>query len=600
MLSHRQFIGACRSTGRCVRGRHLPVALLLAPVLLLASCSHQTKPIDIEKLLQDFIGADLAMSPVTATQMGFHNYEGVNLDSILDDYSERGIRGYRIFYNSMHVNASKLDSTKLPPEVRVDLGLIRRYCDAQLLELDKLQSYRHNPTMYVELIGQAINGPFTLEYASAETRFRQIVSRLEKVAAFLETAKGNLIDSPEVWNRVAQSENEGNIDLIDHQVRARVPESLKAQYAAAASQAITALRGFNAWLKNTLSQHRSDWRLGHDLYNQKFSYQLDDGRTSEQTLAAAEAKLESIRDQMRNEARQLWPKYYGRRSAPPDENALISGVLSQIAREHTTPDKFFDQAKNDYERATAFVEEHHLLTLPRLDNMQVVPTPEFMRGVYGVAGFQPAPPLEPHLGAFFWITPIDAGMPKADVESKLREYNRYGLETVVIHEAMPGHFVQAQYANQVDPRSRGVLRAILANGPYVEGWAVYATQLMIDQGFDSSPEMKLTFNKQMLRVVANAILDIKMQTQGMTEQQALDLMINQTFQERQEAVAKVQRAQLTSCQLPTYFSGWQAWLHLRSEWESKSGSKGGLARFHDLALREGALPMPVLSRLLLQ
>jgi uncharacterized protein (DUF885 family) len=123
---------------------------------------------------------------------------------------------------------------------------------------------------------------------------------------------------------------------------------------------------------------------------------------------------------------------------------------------------------------------------------------------------------------------------------------------------------------------------------------------MIDQGFDSSPEMKLTFNKQMLRVVANAILDIKMQTQGMTEQQALDLMINQTFQERQEAVAKVQRAQLTSCQLPTYFSGWQAWLHLRSEWESKSGSKGGLARFHDLALREGALPMPVLSRLLLQ
>jgi uncharacterized protein (DUF885 family) len=600
MLSHRQFIGARRSTGHCVGGRHLPVALLLAPVLLLASCSHQTKPIDIEKLLQDFIGADLAMSPVTATQMGFHNYEGVNLDSILDDYSERGIRGYRIFYNSMHVNAAKLDSTKLAPEVRVDLGLIRRYCDAQLLELDRLQSYRHNPTMYVELIGQAINGPFTLEYASAETRFRQIVSRLDKIAAFLETAKGNLIDSPEVWNKVAQSENEGNIDLIDHQVRARVPENLKIQYAAAASQAITALRGFNAWLKSTLSQHRSDWRLGHDLYNQKFSYQLDDGRTSEQTLAAAEAKLESIRDQMRNEARQLWPKYYGRRSAPADENALISGVLSQIAREHTTPDKFFDQAKNDYERATAFVEEHHLLTLPRLDNMQVVPTPEFMRGVYGVAGFQPAPPLEPHLGAFFWITPIDAGMPKADVESKLREYNRYGLETVVIHEAMPGHFVQAQYANQVDPRSRAVLRAILANGPYVEGWAVYATQLMIDQGFDNSPEMKLTFNKQMLRVVANAILDIKMQTQGMTEQQALDLMINQTFQERQEAAAKVQRAQLTSCQLPTYFSGWQAWLHLRSEWESKSGSKGGLARFHDLVLREGALPMPVLSRLLLQ
>jgi uncharacterized protein (DUF885 family) len=580
--------------------RHLRFALLLAPILLLASCSRQTKPIDIEKLLQDFIGADLAMSPVTATQMGFHNYEGVNLDSILDDYSEKGIRGYRIFYNSMHVNAVKLDSAKLPTEVRVDLGLIRRYCEAQLLELDKLQSYRHNPTMYVELIGQAINGPFTLEYAAADARFRQIISRLGKVAAFLETAKGNLVDSPEVWNTVAQSENDGNIDLIDHQVRAKVPEHLKTQYAAAASQAITALREFNTWLKNTLSKHRRDWRLGHDLYSQKFNYQLDDGQTPDQTLAAAEAKLQSIRDEMRKEAKQLWPKYYGRRSAPADENVLISGVLAQIARDHTTPDKFFDQAKNDYERATAFVKEHHLLTLPKLDNMHVVPTPGFMRGVYAVAGFQPAPPLEPQLGAFFWITPIDPAMPKADIESKLREYNHYGLETVVIHEAMPGHFVQGQYANQVDSRSRAVLRAILANGPYVEGWAVYATQLMIDQGFDNSPEMKLTFNKQMLRVVANAILDIKMQTQGMTGQQALNLMINQTFQERQEAVAKVQRGQLTSCQLPTYFSGWQAWLRLRSEWESKSGSGAGLARFHDRALGEGALPMPVLLRLLLQ
>jgi uncharacterized protein (DUF885 family) len=111
--------------------------------------------------------------------------------------------------------------------------------------------------------------------------------------------------------------------------------------------------------------------------------------------------------------------------------------------------------------------------------------------------------------------------------------------------------------------------------------------------------MQLTFSKQMLRVVANAILDVKMQTKGMTDEQALNLMMNQTFQERQEAVAKVKRAKLTSCQLPTYFAGWQAWLRLRSEWEKKHGSDH-LSRFHELALKQGALPMPALSRLLLQ
>jgi uncharacterized protein (DUF885 family) len=190
-------------------------------------------------------------------------------------------------------------------------------------------------------------------------------------------------------------------------------------------------------------------------------------------------------------------------------------------------------------------------------------------------------------------------MPKADVESKLREYNKWGLETIVLHEAMPGHFVQFQYANGVDPRSRSVLREMLSNGPYVEGWAVYATQLMVEQGYDSSPEMTLTFNKQMLRVVANTILDVKLQTQGMTDEQALDLLIHQAFQERQEATAKLQRAKLTSCQLPTYFVGWQAWLNLRAAYQAKVGSAFNLARFHDAALKEGGLPMPDVQRLLL-
>lgn len=565
--------------------------------LLFSACSHQTKPIDVEKLLQDFIGSTLAMSPIMATQAGLHNYEGVNLDSILDDYSEKGIRGFRILYNTMHVNASKLDSTKLAPEVRADFALIREYCEQQLLELDKLQSYRHNPTMYVELIGQAIDGPFTLKYASEETRYGQIISRLTKIPAFLETAKANLIDAPEIWNTVAQQENQGNIDLIDREVREKTPANLKAKYDAAASQAIGALRGFNQWLNGTLKQHQSDWRLGQGLYAQKFRYALANGKTPEQTLSDAVQKLQQIRGEMRGEALKLWPKYFESRPAPKDDNALISAVLEKIALVHTTPDKFFDEAKQDYDRALAFVKEKNLLPLPPVNNLQIIPTPAFMRGVYGVAGFQSAPPLEPKLGAFFWITPFEPGMPKADVESKLREYNRWGLETVVIHEAMPGHFVQFQYANAMEPQSRAVLREILSNGPYVEGWAVYATQLMIEAGFDSSPEMQLTFSKQMLRVVANAILDVKMQTQGMTDEQALDLMIKQTFQERQEAVAKVKRAKLTSCQLPTYFAGWQGWLSLRGEWEQKHGAKD-IQRFHELALKEGALPMPAVSRLL--
>jgi uncharacterized protein (DUF885 family) len=165
------------------------------------------------------------------------------------------------------------------------------------------------------------------------------------------------------------------------------------------------------------------------------------------------------------------------------------------------------EAKKALEQATAFVRDKSLLTLPPRSNLQVIDTPEFMRGIYAVGGFNPAPPLQPELGAFYWITPIPTTWPKDRIESKLREYNRYGLQHLTIHEAMPGHYVQLEYANDVQPKSRRLLRNIFGNGPYIEGWAVYAQQLMVDQGYMSDTSgMRLTLGKQLLRVLANTIL----------------------------------------------------------------------------------------------
>jgi uncharacterized protein (DUF885 family) len=123
--------------------------------------------------------------------------------------------------------------------------------------------------------------------------------------------------------------------------------------------------------------------------------------------------------------------------------------------------------------------------------------------------------------------------------------------------------------------------------------------MVIDEGYyKDDPDMQLTWGKQLLRAVANTILDIRMQTMGMTDQQALDLMIKDTYQEKEEANAKLQRAQLSSCQLPTYFAGWRAWLRDRDQYRQKKGAAFQLADFHDRALKEGAVPLPVLGRLL--
>ena len=158
------------------------ILLLIAAAWFATSCA--VKPIDIEKLRQDFIGSALALSPINATQIGFHRYQEVNLDDILDDYSERGVQGMRIFLNTMHVDVGRMDSSKLDAGTRADLDLIRKYCEAQLLDLDKIQTYKHNPTMYVELIGAAINAPFTLNYEPEEKRFGHIMRDGRKYQRF--------------------------------------------------------------------------------------------------------------------------------------------------------------------------------------------------------------------------------------------------------------------------------------------------------------------------------------------------------------------------------------------------------------------------------
>jgi uncharacterized protein (DUF885 family) len=476
-----------------------------------------------------------------------------------------------------------LDSSKLDKEQKADLDIITSNIGLCLLELNTIQSFKHNPTVYVDLVGNALFTPYMLNYAPVEQRFDHITSRLAKVPVLFEQAKANLTDAPEVWNRVAREENDGNIELIDKTLRAAVPESRKAAYAAAADKAIAAARDFNAFLKDSLSKKTSDWRLGKEKYAQKFALVLESGLTPEQLLAAAEADLKTMRADM------------AKLSAPQ----TVEQALEAAARQHTTRENYIAKAKEMLAQATAFAKQKDLLTLPARSNLQVTETPEFLRGIYGVGGFNPAPPLEPQLGAFYWVTPIAPNWSAARAESKLREYNDFGLQELTIHEAMPGHYVQFEYANDVQPVSRRLLRTLFSNTPYVEGWGVYAQQLMSDEGYlDNSKGLRLTFDKQILRVLANTILDVRLQTMGMTEQQAIDLMIKDTYQEKEEATAKLQRAQLSSCQLPTYFVGWKGWLNVRAHYRQKKGAAYSLKEFHEAALKESGVSLPALEGLL--
>jgi uncharacterized protein (DUF885 family) len=573
-----------------------PLVLIVTTTIALSACAPQRPKESFSKLTEEFVYTSLANSPVAATQVGYHRHDDLELDSMLDDFSPTAIERQRQWYQDLRLRLQQsVDENALPPEDRADLDIIHDQISLALLELQSIQNYRHNPTVYVELIGNALYTPFVLEYADKAARYRHIINRLKGIPAFAERAQLNLTNAPEIWTKVAIEENDGNIGLIDAEIRKQTPDELRAAYDEAAVPALAALRRLTEFLRTDLINRTADWRLGPGKYEQKFRYVIATDQPPGQILTAAEADMKSTRDEMFDIASQL----NGGHSNARDVNGTIRRALDRIATRHATPETYFADARRDLAEATQFVREKDLLTLPARENLQVIETPEFMRGIYSVGGFNPAPALEPQLGAFYWITPIQTSWPKERIESKLREYNFYGLKILTIHEAMPGHYVQFEYANAVQPQLRRVLRAVFGNGPYVEGWAVYATDFMLEQGYlNNSPELRLTFLKHQLRVLANTILDVRLHTKGMTDQQALDLMINDAFQEREEATGKLQRAKLSSAQLPTYYVGWRDWKRLRNRVQAERGASYSLKVFNESSLREGAVPLPVLSRLL--
>src|SRR5882757_1703312 len=504
----------------------LSVALGLA-VALGGSSPVRATPIDLQfnQVVDDFVFGTLALSPTTATGVGYHRHHGAALDDLLEDFSPAGIKASLNLLSDIEVRIGKLDSKSLSAEQRADIDIIHDAIDATRLDVEEIQSYRHNPTTYVELIGNALYTPYVLHFAAAEERFKHIIKRLHLIPQLIHQAEDNLQDSPEIWNKVAREENAGNVDLIDGVLRTSCPAPLLHDYEQAAAPALDALRGFNIWLDTSLSKRTADWRLGQRRYAKKFRFVLATGKTPEALLSEAEADLAKTRDEM---VQLAAPK-------------TVEQALADVALHHATPATYMSAAKQSLATATAFVKLKDLVTLPPNANLQVIETPVFMRGIYGAGGFNQAPALEPKLGAFYWVTPIPASWPQQRIDSKLREYNDSGLQHLTVHEAMPGHYVQAEYANNVQPRSRRLLRSIFGNGPYVEGWAVYTQQLMAEQGYLSdTPGYKLTLAKQKLRVLANTILDVRLQTQDMTDAEALELMTQSAYQEMEEATAKLQ------------------------------------------------------------
>jgi uncharacterized protein (DUF885 family) len=556
-----------------------------------------------------FILAGLRYQPVEATQAGYHGGANNPLDSQLDDASPATIAAER----ALAISGKECFAHAKPntPEEVADLALLHDNIEATLFELDVLHSYRYRPQDYVEMIGSGLFFPLTSTDGTEQARLTSVLARMEKIPRILEEARNNLKEADPVFLDTALDENSGNTAVIE-QIGGMIPAGspLRGRYDAAAKAARVSLDSYSAWLKDDLAHrpHTVTWRTGPAVYAKIFAFALGPGthETPDSVLASAERDLPRLRAEMYSVAlplhRQWFPGHANHSELSGDalQNKVISEVIDRINQDHVEPGQLLEKVRADASGIRAFIAQKDLLTLSGRDNMRIVPTPVFLRGVYSVAGFHSAPALEPAEEAEYWVTPIDPKTPKQDAESKLREYNNWMLLYLTMHEALPGHYTQFEHANNLRPSSRRVLRVILGNGPYIEGWGEYGVKEMEDAGYaNHDPRFVLMVQKIRLRVIANAILDIRMQSRNMTDQEALALMEKKAFQTEAEAQGKLRRAKLTAGQLATYYVGYHQWIDLRNLIQQREGSAFALKRFNDTALDEGPLPLPLLQPLLI-
>jgi uncharacterized protein (DUF885 family) len=504
----------------------------------------------LHDLLDDLFEAE----PTWATSIGFHAF-----DDRWPDVTEDG-RQARLDVVRRHRDAlNALPEDELSPSEKIDRGIALEALDGAEFDLAELRSESWDPLSYVYLVGSGLFNILAREYAPWEHRGTAFLARVRELPRLLTDAAdaltgidGRPVSLLHVETALAQLDGIG--DLVEQglaeaerQGDAAIASALTAELA----NSRAAVDEFRRRLGDEIAPRADgDGRLGPEVFQAKLRHTLASDLPFAELEARARRDYDVVREEMLRLARDAWTEWLPGQAMPQDGDEVMRRVLDAVARQHRQPNELLDWCTAEVRRIEDFCRERNIIGLPD-EPLTVTWTPQFMRA-YGRAFLESPGPLDKGLSSYFWITPPDETSGPAAVESYLREDNDRMLRLLSIHEGVPGHYLQLAWSN----RTPNLSRAVFSSGMFAEGWAVYVTQVMMDLGYgDFEPALLLTHWKFYLRAITNAIMDVAIHTAGMTEDEAMSLMVDGGFQEEDEARAKWLRARLTSTQLSTYYLG---------------------------------------------
>lgn len=584
----------------------------LLSLVILFSCNNEKTSEDtianqdakFDAYKERFIEALWKQYPGWASSQGYHKY-----DSILVIPNETSRARELAFCKAQLDSLKAFDLNALSDNNKTDYHMMEDQLKSSQWYITDYRSYEWNPADY------NVCGSFAEmlanNYDSLDNRLRNFYLRMKNIPAYYEAAKQQIKNPTIEHTQLAIDQNLGgastfDTDLKDVLNKSHLEAKEKEQILTRAQESFKAINDYVKWLKDLKNPTSRSFRLGKELYAKKFEHDIQSGYTAEQIYQKALAHKKELHSKMFELANKLWDKYVtqpekgtvgkkGFTPKPSDSLALIKQVIDKISLKHVVADSFQTEIEHQIPRLVNFIKEKNLIYLDPSKPLVVRKEPAYMAGVAGASISSPGP--YDKNGNTYYNVGSFSGWSKDQVESYLREYNYYILQILNIHEAIPGHYTQLIYSNQ----SPSIIKAVFGNGAMIEGWAVYTERMMLENGFgNNEPEMWLMYYKWNLRTTCNTILDYGVHVNSMSKEEALNLLMNEAFQQKAEAEGKWKRVSVTQVQLCSYFTGYTEIYDFREALKKKEGDKFNLKQFHEKFLSYGSAPVKYIKELMLK
>lgn len=547
-----------------------------------------------------FVLALWKVYPSWASSVGYHKYDAVLI--IPDDKSRTK---ELVFCNSNLDSLGKFKLSELSDANKTDYHLIENQLNYFIWGIKDQKAWQWDPSAY------NVSGSFAdmlgNDYDTIDNRLRSFYQRMAAVPAYYEAAKKNIKNPTLEHTSLAIEQNLGGISVFEQDInealqKSHLNQNEKARILERARQSAVVIKNYTEWLKVLPNSTPRSFRLGEDLYKKKFEYEIQSGYTANEIYEKALKHKSELHEKMFQIALELWPKYFAGKIIPASKQVVIRMMIDKLSENHVQPDSFQAAIERQIPDLIAFIKNKDIIYIDPSKPLVVRKEPAYMAGVAGASITSPGP-YDKNGNTYYNVGSL-AGWEKDKAESYLREYNHYILQILNIHEAIPGHYTQLVYAN----RSPSIIKAILGNNAMIEGWAVYAERMMLENGYDgdrgvnsaeASPEMWLMYYKWNLRSTCNTILDYSVHTKNMTKESAMHLLIDEAFQQKTEAEGKWKRVSVTQVQLCCYFTGYTEIYDFREELKNKLKDNFSLKQFHEQFLGYGSAPVKYIRQLML-